>query len=461
MTGPKGFTINHYSKSDSGSEDSSASDGAQSGQRLGGQPEEPPKRDVREVILGQIAAEIKNSPAIKYLEDKYYLRLEKCSSDNDKYPTLLHWVIIRVEFLDDESKLKAAEAMIRLQLTLKPDSITKTNKLGETALHVAVGSGNSTMARLAILMCEGTNWRKQASKAIAMRNKNGETCIHLAIKHNMDLAITLIDISEASAFSQRRETIIDQRKVKKIGGNTALHDAVAYSQFVFQLPECRKQPDSGSICADCQAQSSAAHKKMRLTLKIVRRLVEKFDSALTMKNVEDESPYMYLQRTKLEHLGDKASESRRNASSQPQYLTRSGQGIGTNGNETPVDNARPGVGQRFKSQPPPALQEISDLNRLCPMKEDTQLADTVEDYLFESAFAVAGFGEACACLFSQEPGEWSAAFIPSLSSFQESFLIEPKSGWLRRHNSNFVRSPWEKRSVQTRVPNIFESGRAL
>ena len=133
--------------------------------------------------------------------------------------------------------------------------------------------------------------------------------------------------------------------------------------------------------------------------------MEKYDHALTLKNGDDESPYMYFLRTKRQHYEQhppKDSETRDSNAQPPKPGKR--QGHATGGSETPLDDARPGT-TRLKSHPPKGLRESLDQLGECPVVEDTRVAVTLDEYLRESAFAVGGFDEACACFFGDTLGK--------------------------------------------------------
>lgn len=384
------------------SEENQRDDGTElEGRGVHGQAEAA-QLDMREYILSSIAEDLKNNNKTDQLAVRYNNKLEKCPRDNE-YPTLLHWIVHYMDFQSDEWKLKAAKEMLILVITLNPDLITQTNNLGETALHLAVGKQNPKKEKLGQLMCqceENDQWRSSVKRAIATENKDGETCIHLAIVARLEIASTLIDISDDTPFSKKRIGRLEGKKVRVGGGNTPLHDAVAYKRCVFDFPECKKKLLNNKSCRKCQEKLRAAQKEMHRADQIIRSIVKKYDKALTLKNEDDDSPYMHFLKTKLAHTATQQSST---SQVQRHGLNRD---YGASGNETPLEETRPGV-LRAKSGPQSTmvLREKPEQYGDCPTKENTEVAEVVEKYLVESAFAVGDFNEACACFFGGKPGK--------------------------------------------------------
>lgn len=84
-----------------------------------------------------------------------------------------------------------------------------------------------------------------AAKAISLQNENGETCLHLAIKENLDMAPFLISKAHIAAFRQQRS-----QKIRHGAGNTPLHDAVHFSRYIAEVPTC--SPERIPKCRRCR-----------------------------------------------------------------------------------------------------------------------------------------------------------------------------------------------------------------
>lgn len=282
---------------------------AKSAQNAAVQPQAVSKRDARSTILTRIAEDKLTQLYDKEkLKEKYFEDVISCADSDKKYVTLIHWAVVLPDFLDNEAKFDAAEVMIDILLIYKGKEINKVDKNADTGLHKVVSSGDHITRRLAKLICEGEAWRACVIKAVGMQNNNGENCIHLAIKNNIEIAEFLIKIAKVGVLAQRRNIKTGKDHINDRDGNTVLHDAVAYDRFVFNAPNCARIDASGNMCQNCREKYQAGQREMALKVRIVRSLVDKDNRILALKNGDDESPYNYFQQTKLKYH-EKADQS--------------------------------------------------------------------------------------------------------------------------------------------------------
>ncbi|KAI0135082.1 hypothetical protein F4814DRAFT_8949 [Daldinia grandis] len=119
--------------------------------------------------------------------------------------------------------------IVRLALQEAPEDLTHQTKGPlATLLHVAIKRKEENLAKL---MCKIVP--DAAAKAISLQNENGETCLHLAIKENLDVAPFLISKAHIAIFRQQRS-----QKIRHGTGNTPLHDAVHYSRYISEVSTC-------------------------------------------------------------------------------------------------------------------------------------------------------------------------------------------------------------------------------
>lgn len=87
-------------------------------------------------------------------------------------------------------------------------------------------------------------------------------------------------------------------------------------------------------------------------------------------------------------------------------LSQPGNGQRTDNNDpkNPPEDDQRAPGNKTSALEP---SQSRDQDHSCPTTEDVHFADHVESFLLESAFAIAGFDEACICLLNQKLGNSS------------------------------------------------------
>lgn len=356
----------------------------------GGHAKEPEK--IRREMFDEIYAKLNETELGD--ENKYQETLSNCIIDPDtEHFTILHWIINQVGVLvpeesEGERRIQAAERMMELALEYKETLISEVGKDGrnETALQTAVGSSKSRVRSLAKKMCAGGAKSAAVRKAISQYNWRGENCLHLAIARDADLAMELIDMADVAAFLQKRHERMDDVKVPD-GGNTPLHDAVKFAmdRFVFEQPECAAPEKDGTLCPECEAMESA-YEHVNRAMELVRSLVNRCDKALTYKNGEDESPYMYHLRTKHDFYSKRADT---------EIHPKSDHGTGV-----PTANLA-AISRGGRS----TAAVTSAVASACTRSLNDAAADKMLGYMVESAFAIGTFEDACGCFFGKTPGK--------------------------------------------------------
>ncbi len=107
----------------------------------------------------------------------------------------------------------------------KDADINALNRDGLTPLHVAIQRNNLPVIRTLL-----SRWAD-----ILIRTKSGKTALHIAMKadqHTVEeiIRILLIDVSKSDE-TKRKQAMRELITAKDVNGNTALHDAVAASNF--------------------------------------------------------------------------------------------------------------------------------------------------------------------------------------------------------------------------------------
>jgi hypothetical protein len=147
--------------------------------------------------------------------------------------------------------------------------------------------------------------KEEAANIISKTNAKEETCLHLALMNDLDVAETLIRLADDVTFEQKREN-----------GNTPLHDALEFPtepkqarlRYLVQTPKCKtpslltpmhefnqlgdKTPPS-SCCIQCQRADIKYGKLKERRSKIICELLRKCPAALAIQNKEGKSPFSY------------------------------------------------------------------------------------------------------------------------------------------------------------------------
>lgn len=330
-----------------------------------GEPSFEPDK-IREELLQNIMTDLKqpqNNLEVK-TESVYKDQLRKCALDpGGTHETILHWIINQVASqrgLNDHLLQESALLMTEMAIKYDKKLISTTGKGGETALHQAIRSKRPEVWELAEKMCDlgAKDAKDLIQSAIAKQNSYGENCLHLAIMHGNEIDMRLIALADKSAFAQSRISRDLDGKPLPDGGNTPLHDAVKYERSLIKKPECRNKGTGHNNCSSCEEMLQVFTYRKDKAVLLVNTLIDSYDAALKAKNASDESPYLY-------HLKQK------------------------------------------KKPAQPAAQEIQGR---CTSKESDEASDDILRLLLESAFAIGGFEDACACFFGDQTGK--ARFLP-------------------------------------------------
>jgi hypothetical protein len=272
-------------------------------------PNERDTNQIRTEILHKIAKrttewqESEDVSRIAEFADAHKQDLGQCNRGNDtNYPTILHWIVEqqRIGNFADEFQWRAAKILILLSLRAEPDLLAEpVMETGETALHKVLSSDNSGQSMsLTQLMCSFENevgelrdeWSKTSIKATSMPNNKGETCLHLAIKQRkFEIAMYLAKLVGPECLLQQRRREAKGQLLND-GGNTVLHDAVAYKNLELQIPD--REHMRKTKCKLCFEMYQKQTQRKSQTIKLIKELTLKMPMALTMKNSSDQTPYM-------------------------------------------------------------------------------------------------------------------------------------------------------------------------
>ncbi|XXG94926.1 hypothetical protein Hte_001185 [Hypoxylon texense] len=379
-------------------------------------------RTERTKLLTEVSKEARFSD-VDVLE-RYRARVRVCLKDdkNVEEPTLLHYIVLST-LIFHESR-EAMNFIVRLALEEAPEDLAyQTKGPLETPLHVAIKRKEETLAQL---MCEIAP--TVAAKAISLQNENGETCLHLAIKENLDVVPFLISRAHAATFRQQRS-----QKVRFGAGNTPLHDAVHYSRYVTEAATC--SPEKIPKCRRCREAEKKLESSCSRLSKIVESLVQKDADALATLNTLGQSPYVYHLATRQEvraslDLAKPVPASANQGQPLKNPKAESSKGATTSKSERPKTDVRsvtvavqedskraknpksdnknpksespdtPRKGRVVKPGPKIAKSHL-------PLPRSDKLAEKtkIEEYLREMAFAQGSFEKACRCLFGNRSAD--------------------------------------------------------
>ncbi|KAI1408751.1 hypothetical protein F5Y13DRAFT_104954 [Hypoxylon sp. FL1857] len=348
---------------------------------------------------------------------RYRARVRLCLKDdkNIEEPTLLHFIVLN--FLIFHESHDAMNFIVKLALEEAPEDLAHQTKGPlETPLHVAVKRKEE---RLAQLMCELAP--NVAAKAISLQNENGETCLHVAIKENLDVVPYLINKAHVATFRQQRS-----QKVRDGAGNTPLHDAVHYSRYITEAATC--PPDKIPKCRRCrEAEKKLESSCIRLRT-IVESLVQKDAESLATLNALGQSPYVYHLATRQEVRATlELAKPKPTGANQEQLpknpKTDNIKGATIGKTEKPKADIKSGVvvSQEESKRSKNPKSESPDTARKgrivrpgpkiakshLPLPRSDKLAEKtgIEDYLREMAFAQGSFEKACKCLFGNRSAD--------------------------------------------------------
>ncbi|KAL7805226.1 hypothetical protein V8C44DRAFT_341207 [Trichoderma aethiopicum] len=335
-----------------------------------GEERETPEstEEIRRTLLAEIKRTVENKQSTDQAASSYD-RLKLCIFDaKDRHPTLLHWIVVQVESQqknadDADNFMQAAEILVKIAMRFNEKLIKEVDQGGNTSLHNALNSTDDRVESLISAMCSYDGSQKHLLEAISHRNNSGKNCLHLAIHHRSpDIAEEIISIADEAAFRQGRNFgDYNIGQAQSDSGNTPLHDAVNYARSLIERPECTKPTTDDHPCKACQTAIEEYRINVSNVTALITKLIERCNQALTIKNDNDESPYLYFMRTKLDYeLREKDERS--------------------------VSKSQKSTG--------------------CPMRWSNEASVRVESLLIESAFTIGGFKAACACFFGNRTDEY-------------------------------------------------------
>ncbi|KAI2619318.1 hypothetical protein GGR54DRAFT_647998 [Hypoxylon sp. NC1633] len=354
------------------------------------------------------------------IRERYRARVRMCLKDdkNVDEPTLLHFIVLSILIFHESHE--AMDFIVKLALEEAPDDLAcQTKGPLETPLHVAIKRKEEKLAKL---MCDTAP--AVAAKAISLQKENGETCLHLAIKENLDIIPFLINKAHPTAFRQQRSL-----KVRDGAGNTPLHDAVHFSRYVTESATCA--PEKIPKCRRCREAEKKLESSSNRLCEIVESLVQKDSEALATLNALGQSPYVYHLATRQEVRATLEPTKRASASNKQQQSSmnpevESSGSTATNKKENPKANIKSSVvvsheeGKNSKTakNPKSASTDVSRKSRTVkpgpkiakthvPLPRSEKLAERtkIEEYLREMAFAQGSFEKACRCLFGNRSAD--------------------------------------------------------
>jgi hypothetical protein len=327
--------------------------------------------------------------------------------------------------------LKASLELVRISLKIDPEMMTVQDNRNDTALHKAVTLASTSnyedVASLAICMCKSVP-EDTIRKALSVTNYRGETSIHIAVVKQLEIASMLIQRADQMTLLMQRNS--ESNGIPIVGGgNTALHDAVAYERCLSEESNCTEN----ELCQICAEIHEQMWDKRNSVLELLEMLMCRAPSALTITNSADESPYLYHQSTKIRQqdpstqpgklssrtAGNKltaktetatrvaysVSSHIQDADSQPTTATKK---PGTAGR----DNTEKGKGLSTATSGASTAPKVTDRviapseSGSCPAPvRSDRIATEVEGYLLERAFTLGGFKEACKCFFGKKRGK--------------------------------------------------------
>ncbi|KAL7629603.1 hypothetical protein AAE478_001125 [Parahypoxylon ruwenzoriense] len=370
-------------------------------------------RTERTKLLTDVSKETKFDDA-EVLE-RYRARVHLCLKDdkNVEEPTLLHYIVLSTLIFHESHE--AMNFIVRLALEEAPEDLAyQTKGPQETPLHVAIKRKEENLAQL---MCDVAP--TVAAKAISLQNENGETCLHLAIKENMDVVPFLISKAHVATFRQQRS-----QKARDGAGNTPLHDAVHYSRYIMETATC--PPDKK--CRRCREADKKLESNCSRLCHIVESLVRKDAESLATLNSLGQSPYVYHQATRQEVLTSRNIVKPTSMSAGQEQVpknpkTDQGKGVVTKTDKPKAEVNKSGAvvsdggmkhGKNPKSESPdmpPKSRSIKPSPKITkshqPLPRTDKLAEMtkIEEYLREMAFAQGSYEKACKCLFGNRSAD--------------------------------------------------------
>lgn len=179
----------------------------------------------------------------KYKEEVIKCHEEKtqtllATSDEPSEPSFLRFCLDSNHVLD----LEALKLLLELGMEVDPLQLGIRYQ-GETPLQKAVMIDNDYRTQkltkhLCTLLAGAHISKANRSQIISITNERKETCIHLAIRHDIDGVEDLINLADERALEQPRSSPGED------DGNTALHDLLSFHFYAVPAPICQIKPSS-------------------------------------------------------------------------------------------------------------------------------------------------------------------------------------------------------------------------
>ena len=417
---------------------------------------------IRDALLDSIVEEVRKWPVQddasditkSLLTDDYMPEISRCKRDPDgAFPTVLHWIVGLMKVgTPSGHRFRAIKILAVLALYLDPQLLVEHGK-GDTALHEALSIPKPEALALAWLMCRPPafilerhparanvqelfgKWTKYAGSAAGQINSNGETCLHLAIyQKQFELARHLVQIIKPSSLLFRRNDEGSQGRFLEGKGNTPIHDAVDHKNTEVLEPIC--STSNPSTCANCSQISAGAQRRKTQVRALVEDLIKANKHALKEKNTADETPYLLLKRFAKSSkgigrvatgLGDKAPDGKSRGGTGTAHMLDnlavptpknprndamipSTDEVAEGSRRKALVSAPPKSGPSLPAGSKPAKSSLvrrdsglvtpdgAKPSRKCS-HEPKSFAQQLADLVWEMAFTIGDFNEACRCLF--------------------------------------------------------------
>lgn len=215
---------------------------------------------------------------------------QACYKSHGRFPTVLHWAsnyLMTNHPSPNEMILKPFKYLQTVALSINQALLKVQTKLGETPLHMAVENSQEELVRH---MCQ---WADEGTMTHVMVD-TGETCLHMAIRHDMPCAQDLASVASQKALQMPTRKVSGDKSDEAFPkGNTPLHDALHFKFFQAKSPNCTQNP----LCNRCSTAREANVERRNRMLRLIKTLVERYPNALTMRNADGESPYLFLLST--------------------------------------------------------------------------------------------------------------------------------------------------------------------
>lgn len=375
----------------------------------------------RSTILSGIKKMLQEKATSEDIKEAYEHEIRQCLIGGQS-GNILHWILWKAEHgirsPDASWHPKASLEMVKIALEHNADLVMEVgvDRMNETALHISLKKVSDHSYYEKFISMIRKNFPEQMAKALSVQNHLGETCIHIAVAHELDIASQLVEDVSPETLELRRcpqGTAVTSEGI----GNTALHDAVVYERCSYS--ELSKEP---------------VWVRQERVLKLIQCLIRKAPKTLAIRNSDDMTPYLYYINSKQKredaifksrhdvHIYDadehtmagKAQmlvvpgSNRRSSTGNPR-LHISADTINSDASkyrspEQPIpDQVQEGTTNSAKGEI--SVTSRPEGNESAKAIPSDEIATKVECYLIEGAFMLKGFKQACECFFGKNRGK--------------------------------------------------------